>query len=414
MTPLPLAIALAHLRARKRQTLVSVLGVTLGVGVFIAIGGMMQGFQSYFRAQIIDTNPHVMVTDEIRTPAAQPLQTLYPGDAVMVRRILPRDPVRGIAGAGAILDALAHMPGVSAAPTLRGQMILRRAGRDYAVTGLGIDVARELKVTNLTRDMVQGSLDALGTQPNGLVLGVSLANKMGTEIGDTVVAATAAGGETGLRIVGLFRTGLEQQDLGFVYLPLTKQQSMQARPRVVNEIHIRLDDIARSIPVAQAIEGRWGFKTAPWEETYARILSVFVLQNAIIYSCTGSILVVAGFGIFNIISTVVLEKGRDIAIMRSIGMAGRDVVAVFVIEGAVVGVIGVLVGWLFGWGIAAALREIPAPGAEDPSQTLMVVQSVSLYAMASVIALICAIGAAFLPARRAARTDPLDVIRGAT
>src|SRR5487761_2576801 len=102
MIPLPLAIALAHLRARKRQTLVSVLGVTLGVGVFIAIGGMMQGFQSYFRTQIIDTNPHILITDEIRTPA---LQLLQPHDAVAISRILPRDPVRGIAGAGAILDA---------------------------------------------------------------------------------------------------------------------------------------------------------------------------------------------------------------------------------------------------------------------------------------------------------------------
>ena len=414
MIPLPLAIALAHLRARKRQTLVSVLGVTLGVGVFIAIGGMMQGFQSYFRTQIIDTNPHILITDEIRTPALQPLQLLHPHDAVAISRILPRDPVRGIAGAGAILDALAHMQGVAAAPTLRGQMILRRAGRDYAVTGLGIDAPRELKVTSLAHDIVEGSIDALTTQPNGLVLGNTLAKKMGASLGDTVIAATAAGGETALRIVGMFHTGLEQQDLGFVYLPLTKQQSMQARPRVVNEIHIRLDDISRSIPVAQEIEGRWGFKAAPWEETYARILSVFVLQNAIIYSCTGSILVVAGFGIFNIISTVVLEKGRDIAIMRSIGLAGRDIVAVFVIEGAVVGVIGVLVGWLFGWGIATGLRHVPAPGAENPGDTLRIVQSVSLYGLASVIALVCAIGAAYLPARRAARTDPLDVIRGAS
>ncbi len=414
MMPLPLAIALAHLRARKRQTLVSVLGVTLGVGVFIAIGGMMQGFQSYFRTQIIEANPHVLVSDEIRSPAPQPLQMLHPGAAVAIRRILPRDPVRGIVGAGAILDALSHMPGVAAAPTLRGQMILRRAGRDYAVTGLGIEVAREKAVANLADDIVAGSLDALATQPNGVVIGASLAKKMGAGLGDTIIAATTAGGETGLRIVGLFHTGLEQQDLAFVYLPLTKQQSMQARPRVVNEIHIRLADISRSIPLAQAIEGRFGFKAAPWEETYARILSVFVLQNSVIYSSTGSILVVAAFGIFNIISTVVLEKGRDIAIMRSIGLAGRDIVTVFVVEGTIVGVLGVLAGWLVGWGIASVLRHVPAPGAENPGDTLRIVQSVSLYGLAGGIALGSAIAAAFLPARRAARTDPLDVIRGAS
>lgn len=414
MIPLPLSIATAHLRARKRQTMVSVLGVTLGVGVFIAIGGMMQGFQGYFRAQIIDTNPHILISDEIRRPAVQPLQTLRPHDAVQIVRILPRDPVRGISASGAILDALSTMPGVAAAPTLRGQMILRRAGRDYAVTALGIDITRELRVTNLKKDMVRGRLEALAMQENGLVLGQSLARKMGADLGDTVIAATAVGGETGLRIVGMFNSGLEQQDLAIVYVPLARQQSMQARPRVVNEIHIRLDDIEQSIPIAQAIEGRWGYKTAPWEETYARILSVFKLQNAIIYGATGSILLVAGFGIFNIISTVVLEKGRDIAIMRSIGLAGRDIVAVFVIEGMIVGVLGVLAGWGVGFGIATFLRHLPAPGAEDPSQKLMVAQSLGLYTLASSIALITSIAAAWLPARKAAATDPLDVIRGAT
>ena len=414
MIPLPLSIALAHLRSRKRQTLVSVLGVMLGVGVFISISGMMQGFQSYFLSQIVETNPHVVVTDEIRRAAPQPMQLLHPAAAVQISRILPRDPVRGIVGAGAMLDALAAMPGLSAAPTLRGPMILRRAGRDYAVTALGVDPVRELRVTSLERDMRQGSLAALGTRPDGVVIGSGLADKMGATLGDTLAVATTAGGESTLRVVGIFHTGLEQQDTGQVYVALARQQSMQGRPRVVNEIHVRLDDIGRSIPVAAMIEGRWGFKAAPWEETYARILSVFVLQNAIIFSTTGSILVVAGFGIFNIISTVVMEKARDIAIMRSVGMPRGGVVAIFVIEGLVVGVLGMVAGWLLGWGIAAVLRQVPSPGASDPSEKLRVVLSGFTFVLGSAIALASAVGAAWIPARKAARTDPLAIIRGAT
>ena len=334
MIPLALSIALAHLRSRKRQTVVSILGVTLGVGVFVSISGMMQGFQNYFRTQIIETNPHIVITDEIRLPPRQPLQVLHPREAVDIKRILPRDPVRGINDAVGILEALSSMPGLAATPTLRGQVILRRAGRDHAVAALGIDPVKEPRVTSLARDMVSGRLDALGSRPDGVIIGISLAKKMGAAVGDTIAAATLAGGETSLRIVGIFRTGLEQQDTGLIYLSLSKQQSMQARPRVINEIRIRLDDIAGSIPIATMIEGRWGLKTAPWEETYARVLSVFVLQNSIIFACTASILLVAGFGIFNIISTVVMEKSRDIAIMRSIGVAGRDIVSIFVIEGA--------------------------------------------------------------------------------
>ncbi len=411
---LPLAIAVAHLLGRRRQTLVSVLGVALGVGVFIAMTGLMAGFQAFFRNQLIESNPHVVITDEVRRPAPQPLAMLHPGGAVAVSRILPRDPVRGIANAGEILAALAAMEGVAAAPTLRGQMLLRRAGRDYAVSAVGIDPVQEMRVTTLQKDVKEGSMAALGTRSDGIVLGRALADKMGAALGDTVAVATSAGGEGALRIVGIFRTGVEQQDTSQVYVSLNRQQSMQGRPRVVNEIHIRLADIARSKEVAALVEGRWGYKAAPWEETFSRILEVFVMQNIIIYGSTGSILLVAGFGIFNIISTVVSEKARDIAIMRSIGMPRGSVVAIFVAEGIAVGLMGVAAGWLAGWAGASFMETLPAPGASDPTQRLTVQQSAFTYGLAAGIAMLSAVGAAWIPARKAARTDPLAIIRGAT
>jgi lipoprotein-releasing system permease protein len=339
---------------------------------------------------------------------------LHPEAAVSVSRIVPRDPVRGIANAGEIMAALAAMPGVAVAPTLRGQMLLRRAGRDYAVSAIGIDPVREMRVTTLQKDIKEGSLEALGARTDGVVIGKALAQKMGVALGDTVAVSTVAGGESALRVVGIFRTGLEQQDLGQVYVALNRLQSMMARPRVVNEIHIRLADIDRSREVAALAEGRWGYKAAPWEETFSRILEVFVLQNVIIYGSTGSILLVAGFGIFNIISTVVSEKARDIAIMRSIGMPRSSVVATFIAEGIAVGVMGVLAGWLVGFVGASIMETFPAPGADDPTQRLMVRQTAFTYGLAAAIALLSAVGAAWIPARKAARTDPLEIIRGAT
>jgi lipoprotein-releasing system permease protein len=414
MTPLALDVALAHLRGRKRQTAVSVLGVMLGVSIYIAISGMMQGFHTCFLRQLVETNPHVLITDEVRIPGPQPLQMLHSDAAVEVTRVLPRDPVRGISAAGGIIAALDEMPGVAAAPMLSGQLILRRNGRDYAVNALGIEPARQARVTSIAQEMVAGSLPALAREPNGIVIGRSLAEKMGVAPGDIVAAVAAGGRESSLRVVGLYHSGLEEQDLTRVYLNLVRQQSLQGRPRVVNQIGIRLADIGRSIPFAARIEGRFGYKTAPWEETYSRFLDVLALQNWIIYSTLGAILVVAGFGIFNIISTVVLEKARDIAIMRSIGVASRQVVCIFVLEGGVVGVLGMVAGWGMGRLASLALARIPAPGAADPTQTLMIAQTWWIYGSASVLALIAAVGAAWLPARRAARIDPLAVIRGAT
>jgi lipoprotein-releasing system permease protein len=412
MTPLPLSIAFAHLMARKRQTTVSIGGVTLGVAIFIGIAAMMNGFHNYFLSQLVDTNPHIVVSDEFREAAPQPLAALHPDGAVAVRRVLPRDPVRGISGAAVILEALNAMEGVAAAPSLTGQVILRRAGRDYAITGIGVDAPREERVTDIVHDMIEGRFGALASEPNGLIIGRELADKMGVGVGDSVVASTTATGQTSLKIVGVFHTGIDVEDQYWGIVPLTRQQAMQNRPRVINQIHVRLDNVSRSIPLAGQIERRWGFKAAPWEETYARILDVFALQDKIMFLTTASILVVAGFGIFNVISTIVMEKARDIAILRSIGMPGASVVAIFLIEGTVVGVIGTVLGWFAGWGLSGLIHQIPAPTGH-PGDLMPTKVTPLSYIEASVIALLSAIGAAWLPARKAARADPLTIIRGA-
>lgn len=413
MLPLSLQIALSHLRVRRRQMLVSVLGVAIGVGFFISISGMMNGFQDYYRTEIIESNPHIIITDEYRLAPAQPLEQMEKNATLQINRKVARDPVRGLANAPQIMQSLNAIEGVHYAPTLRGQILVRRAGRDYAVYALGIDPLKEIAASNLAKDMVQGSLGSLAAVPDGIIIGAKLAEKMEAEIGDTLSVA-ARGGRATLRIVGIFKTGLEQQDVSQVYVNVTKQQSMQGRARIINEIRIKLDDITQSIPMAEQLEARFGYKAAPWEETNSRILSVFVLQNAIIFSTVTAIMMVAGFGIYNIISTIVMEKARDIAIMRSIGLSEQDVVKIFLIQGIVVGVIGSLAGCGMGYLMSSGLHMIPAPGATEPGQTLRVTMELWRFLLASSISLVIATVAAWLPARKAAKTNPLNIIRGAT
>ncbi len=413
MLPLSLDIALSHIRSRKRQALVSVLGVAIGVGFFIALSGMMNGFQDYYRTELIESNPHIVISDEYRTPALQPLEGAEKDAVLDIKRVLPRDPVRGLANAPRIMRALDLMPGVHYAPTLSGQLLLRRAGRDYAVSALGIAPLKEERASNLVRDMNQGSLAHLAAAADGVIIGAKLAEKMQAGIGDTLAVA-ARGGRATLRVVGIFKTGLEQLDAGRVYVNLTKQQAMQGRARIVNQIRIRLADIRQSIPMAEMLESRFGYKAAPWEETNSRILSVFVLQNFIIYSTLTAIMLVAGFGIYNIISTVVGEKARDIAIMRSIGLPAPAIVRMFLVQGLIVGTIGALAGCVMGYFMARGLAMVPAPGATEPGQTLRVLIQGWRFVLAGGIALLIAAWAAWLPARRAARTNPLNIIRGAT
>ena len=409
-----LDLARGMLERRRRQTLVSVTGVALGVAFFIAITALMRGSQTYFVAQIIDVAPHVTIKDETRRPPLQAAELAAPAGAVLVHGVRPQDRVRGIRAAGdkvAILDA---MPGVAAAPVLQGQALLRYGSRDLSAVLIGIEPPRHVRVTNIEKDMVAGRLDDLRATANGIVLGAVLAEKLGVGMGDTISATSPAGVTLSMKVVGLFSTGLQQVDQGQAFALLKVVQVLQDRPNVVNQILLRLADVTQAEPLARLIESRFGDRAESWEEQSANILNAFVIQNAIMYSVTGAILLVAAFGIYNIISTVVFEKTRDIAILKSLGFSEGDIQKVFLIQGLVAGLLGAVAGCLLGALMIEALAQVRF-GVTMPSgrDAFILDRDWRIYLVACLFALLSAGIASVIPARRASRLDPVQVVRGA-
>lgn len=411
---LALQIARAHVVRRKRQSLVSILGVALGVGFFIAMASMMQGFQRDFVARVIDVQPHVVVKDEYRERGLQPGEAAAPGDAVEVVGLKPRDEPRGIRNARATMAAIADMPGVAVAPTLNGQAFLRYGARDIAANLIGIEPVAERRVGNLDADMIEGSLDALQRVANGVILGDGLARKLGATTGTTLTLVSTRGTALKVKVVGLFRTGITSLDNGTVYTLLKKAQIVQDRPNVVNQLRLRIVDVTQAQEVARHIEARFGYRAEPWQEANANVLGIFVIQNAVMYSTVGAILIVACFGIFNVVSTVVYEKTRDIAILKSMGFAERDIRRIFVLQGFLVGVVGVAFGWLLGFAIVEAMATLRFDiEGFVRTQGFILYRSPMHYALSGGFALGAAVFAAWLPARRAARVNPVDIVRGA-
>ena len=407
-------LARGMLARRRRQTLVSVLGVALGVAFFVAIAALMRGFQTYFIAQIIDVAPHITIKDEVRTPPLQAVRIAYPDGAVSLEGVKPQDRIRGIRAAGDKLGILEAMPGVAAAPVLTGQALLRYGSRDVSTSIVGIDPPRYRRVSNLEKDLVSGSLEDLRRTANGLIIGVGLAQRLGVGLGDSIVAVSPRGVSLQMKVVGVFRTGIITLDQQTAYSLLTVNQVLQDRQNVVNQILIRLDDATRAEPLAREIERRFGDRTESWEEQNANFLTVFVIQNAIMYSVTGAILLVASFGIFNIISTVVFEKTRDIAILKSLGFTERDIQLMFLFQGIVAGLLGALLGALIGAGMIEGLAQIrfnvDTPAGQD---RFMLARDWRIYVIAGFFAVASAGVAALIPARRAARLDPVQTVRGA-
>ena len=409
-----LDLARGMLSRRRRQTLVSVLGVALGVAFFIAIASMMRGFQTYFVQQVIDVQPHIVIKDETRSPTPQAAQMALPDGAVSINGVKPVDRIRGIRAAGDKLATLEAIPGVAAAPILTGAALLRYGSRDVSITITGIDPPRYTRVSNIEKDMLHGRLDDLRSTANGIIIGDGLALRLGVQLGDTVVAISPRGVSLQMKIVGVFHTGLVTLDQSAGYVLLKVNQVLQDRPNVVNQIQMRLTDVTRAEPLAREIEDRFGDRTESWEEQNRNILTVFIIQNAIMYSVTGAILLVAAFGIYNIISTVVFEKTRDIAILKSLGFTEGDVQRLFLVQGLIAGFLGAALGCLIGQLMIEGLAQVRFH-TETPAGTdrFLLARDWRIYAIAAFFAVASAALAAVIPARRAARLDPVQIVRGA-
>jgi lipoprotein-releasing system permease protein len=411
---LKLDIALTHLKSRKRQTLVSVLGVAMGVGFFIAIASLMQGFQEDIVRRVIDNSPHITMKDEFRDPPRQPVEIAYAGGAIALRGVKPKTEIRGVRRAGQIMQALTSWQGLTVSQVLQGQGFLRYGSKERSATITGIEPDRERLVTRIDKDIVRGSLDSLKTAANGIILGRGLARRLALEVNDTVTVTSPTGVIMRMKVVGISHTGVLAFDESSAYVLLKKNQVLQGKTNIVNQIRMRADDINQSRTLAAKIEGRFGYRTESWDEVNEGVFGVFFIQNMIMYSVTSAILIVACFGIFNIISTVIFEKTRDIAIMKSMGFAEADIRSIFLLEGLALGAIGAIIGCVLGLLLTYMLSIIrfKAVGLVEIQQFILK-WSFWHYVIASGIAMGSAVAAAYIPSRRAAKVNPVEIVRGA-
>ena len=410
---LQLSIAVTQLISRRRPTLVSLTGIALGVAFFLAVSSLMRGSERDFIKRLIDNSPHITVSDEYRKAQRQPAAEQWPDGAVEVRRVKPLTEVRGIRGHAQKLTFVESLPGLRAAPVLMGSVVLTFAGRNEGVTLNGIIPAKMKGVSTIEEKLTQGSLEALAANPNGIIIGEGLAKKFGLSMGSVVNAASPGGEVRTLKVVGIFRTGNASYDENQTFALLKRVQGLLDRADRVNRFIIQLDNPYAARDVAAVIERQVGYKAVSWQESAEDLMSVLLVRNLIMYSVVSAILVVASFGIYNTISTIVMEKIHDIAILKSMGFHARDIRRIFLAEGVILGALGSLFGVTLGMGLMWLLAqvEIKPPGASDLVH-LPIYWGWEQYLLAVGFALVSAVGAAYLPARKAGRVQPVAILRG--
>ncbi len=409
---LVLDVAWTHVRSRARQTLVAVAGVATGVGFSIMMAALMVGSQTDFIRQLVDTLPHVSVSDERRKPPPQPSEAEY--GAAEIHGLTPEARRKGLKNPLATMAALeAWLPG-DITPSVQTKGILRYANRDVSISIVGIDPHREPKVSTLPRHMRQGTLTSLFGASNAIILGDRLAEKISARVGSNVTIQSSGETRLNAQVVGIFHSGTRFVDELTAYVLLKTGQILEQQTGIVNELRVRVQDPMEARAVASRIEEETGYKSVSWQEANEDILSTLVIRNIIMYTIVGAILLVASFGTYNIISTITHEKARDIAIMKSLGLDRRTVQGIFLVEALMIGLAGSLAGFGLGYAMTAVLGSIEIKSPFMDTNRLPVVYAGSHYLIAASVALLSSLVAGLLPARKASRVHPVDIIRGAT
>jgi len=405
-------IAWTHVRTRARQTSVAIAGVATGVGFSIMMAALMQGSQDDFVRMLVNALPHIAISDERRSPPTQPAEERFA--AAEFHGLKPEVRRRGIKNPLATMAALeAWVPG-GFAPSVKVQAIIRYGNRDTGASVTGVDPRREAEVSELPKQMRQGTLASLYRATNAIILGDRLAEKIGARVGANITIQTSEGTRISAQVVGFFHSGVRQTDESTAYVLARTGQILARQLSLINELRVRVDDPMIASEIARRIERDTGYKAVAWQEAHEDLLNAFVIRNVIMYTVVGAILLVASFGTYNIISTITHEKARDIAILKSLGLNERKVREIFVIEALMIGLAGAIAGFILGYLLCYALGSIEFKSPFSDANRLPLVFTPWHYLLAAGVALASSLAAGYAPARKAARLHPVEIIRGAT
>ncbi|MGY1520153.1 ABC transporter permease [Luteimonas sp. A482] len=393
-------IAMRFLRHGRAQTMLILFGIAVGVAVIVFVTALIAGLQDNIIDRTLGTQAHLRV----EAPREASLVAPAPDGSLQLVLEDPRpQSLRPIDNWLQVRDVLDRLPGVTAvSPLVSGPAFGRRGAAVESVAVVGVDLPRYLQVIPLDENMVEGRLE-VGS--GNAVVGRQLAEDLGLRLGGKLRLEAGDGRDAVVNVAGIFELGVRELDARYVYVDLKQAQSLLALPGGVTVIDVTVQDLFAADRVAARVRGLTGLQAESWMESNAQLMNALSSQSLSTRMISLFVAISVALGIASVLAVSVAQRTREIGILRAMGTRRAQMLRVFLVQGAVLGLAGSAIGALSGLGLVAVFNNfgpklffIPLPPALVPA--------------AMGLATVAGMAAAYVPASRASRMDPVEAIRG--
>jgi len=397
-------VALRFLREGRAQTLLIFVGVGVGIGVMVFLSALISGLQGSLIKNTLSTQAHVVVRAPERTPTV-----LHDAAGALVGAAVEKgaERVARIDAWQPISDTIAKLATVTAvAPTVAGSAFAHQGPLTASIALRGIDVASYRRVVNLEEKLTSGRSDLVG---NSALIGIELANNLSLHVGDRLRLRTTANREDIVRVSGIFDLGNKDVNQRWVFVSLREAQSLLDLSGSVSTFEVRIEDPFAAEAVAENIRQHTTLVAEPWTQLNRQLLVALKSQSSSSIMIQVFVVLAVALGIASVLVVSVVQKSKEIGILRATGTSVRSITWIFLIQGLVVGLVGAVVGSLLGALLAFVFSRMAVSA--DGSPTFPVDLGPDLFLRAFLVAIGVGLAAAISPARRAARLDPAVAIR---
>jgi lipoprotein-releasing system permease protein len=412
-------IAFVHLRERKRQTILTALGVAVGSAMLVTTISVSRGSSSNVIAKVIDTVPHVLISAERVIPLVPDnILRQHSGRIAMVTKNITQDKQEVIKNYTGVVQSIRPVKEVlSISPFVLSKLLARNKTRFTPCVARGVVPHLESEIAGLKKNLIeQNALEELAYTPNGILMGDLLAKKLNASYHSRVVLVTKNSEEFPVTVVGRFSSGFNAKDEREAYVNLSLAQRMEGvASNSVTGIGLRTAHVERAGKTAAQVQALSGYKSESWDETNRNVIEFYNRNALITLVLVGFVFIVAGLGVSSVMTTVVLQKVKDIAIMRSMGMPAGNITRIFMLEGLMIGILGVLIGSPLGHVIChfiSAIRFEASTAGVLKSDRITIIEMPDAHLIVMFFGILIAVLSSWSPARKATRYEPVRILRG--